>query len=189
MRLLCFGDSNTYGYDPRSYLGSRYPTHARWPDRLAAETGWDIVNAGMNGRTIPVSLPYLPQADVLLVMLGSNDLLGGCSAREVSDRMEILLTRLSLCYPHTLLIAPPPMKYGDWVTEERLLTQSAQLSGHYQALAEKLGIHFADSAAWNVDLTFDGVHFSEAGHRAFADGLLALLKELLHRETKFLHSI
>lgn len=25
MRVMCLGDSNTYGYDPRSYLGGRYP--------------------------------------------------------------------------------------------------------------------------------------------------------------------
>ena len=30
-RLLCYGDSNTYGYDPRSYLGGRYPDSIRWP--------------------------------------------------------------------------------------------------------------------------------------------------------------
>ncbi len=29
-RILCFGDSNTYGYDPRSYLGGRYPASVRW---------------------------------------------------------------------------------------------------------------------------------------------------------------
>ena len=29
-RLLCYGDSNTYGYDPRSYLGGRYPQSVRW---------------------------------------------------------------------------------------------------------------------------------------------------------------
>ena len=35
MKLLCFGDSNTYGYDPRSYLGDRYPSSIRWVDKLA----------------------------------------------------------------------------------------------------------------------------------------------------------
>ena len=25
MQILCFGDSNTYGFAPRSYLGDRYP--------------------------------------------------------------------------------------------------------------------------------------------------------------------
>ena len=24
MKVICFGDSNTYGYDPRGYLGGRY---------------------------------------------------------------------------------------------------------------------------------------------------------------------
>ena len=32
-RVLCFGDSNTYGYDPRSFFGGRYP--GRWTDLLA----------------------------------------------------------------------------------------------------------------------------------------------------------
>ena len=35
MQIVCFGDSNTYGYDPRSYLGSRYPADGRWVDLLA----------------------------------------------------------------------------------------------------------------------------------------------------------
>ena len=37
--MLCFGDSNTYGYDPRSYLGSRYPTEERWTGILKAGVG------------------------------------------------------------------------------------------------------------------------------------------------------
>ena len=36
MRLICFGDSNTYGYDPRSFFGGRYP--GRWTDLLAENT-------------------------------------------------------------------------------------------------------------------------------------------------------
>ena len=55
MRVLCFGDSNTYGYDPRSYFGGRYPAISRWVDLLAAKTGWDVINAGENGREIPRS--------------------------------------------------------------------------------------------------------------------------------------
>ena len=39
MNIICFGDSNTYGYDPRSYLGGRYDAGSRWVDILAEETG------------------------------------------------------------------------------------------------------------------------------------------------------
>ena len=30
MNVICFGDSNTYGYDPRSYFGGRYDADNRW---------------------------------------------------------------------------------------------------------------------------------------------------------------
>ncbi len=29
MKVICFGDSNTYGYDPRSLLGDRYDADSR----------------------------------------------------------------------------------------------------------------------------------------------------------------
>lgn len=53
MKVTCFGDSNTYGYDPRSFLGGRYDPDHRWVDILAAETGWTVYNMGQNGREIP----------------------------------------------------------------------------------------------------------------------------------------
>lgn len=30
-----YGDSNTYGYDPRGIMGGRYPEEYCWPDILA----------------------------------------------------------------------------------------------------------------------------------------------------------
>ena len=53
MKLFCFGDSNTYGYDPRSPLGERYPAAYRWVDLLAEKLDCSVVNAGENGREIP----------------------------------------------------------------------------------------------------------------------------------------
>ena len=39
MKVICYGDSNTYGYDPRGWLGGRYDAADRWPDILARRTG------------------------------------------------------------------------------------------------------------------------------------------------------
>ena len=36
-RLLCYGDSNTYGYDSQSFLGERYPESVRWTAFDAAQ--------------------------------------------------------------------------------------------------------------------------------------------------------
>ena len=111
-------------------------------------------------------------------MLGGNDLL--CNSRftaeDTAERMEAFLKEL---HPvPTLLIAPPPMERGAWVGEERLITESRRLAAVYAAVAARLGIFFADAAVWNVGLTFDGVHFTESGHAAFAAGLADMLDAL-----------
>lgn len=191
-RLLCYGDSNTYGYDPRSYLGGRYPESVRWTALLRGY-GWEVINRGENGRSIPhngrgidMAIQALchEEADILAVMLGSNDLLQmpTPSAEECTERMERFLT--ALLYPDTwkksrkiLLIAPPPMALGVWVQDGETITASLRLAECYEDTARRLGIGFANAGSWKVGLTFDGVHFSEAGHLAFATGIHQALSE------------
>lgn len=179
MRLVCFGDSNTYGYDPRSFFGGRYPAECRWTDLLAERTGLEVMNLGQNGREIPLGAGSLTgllrQDDLLVVMLGDNDLLchPRITAGDVAVRMEGFLKTLPSC--RVLLVAPPPMALGEWVTEKRLLSEYAALAGEYEALARRLGIGFANAGQWGVELTFDGVHFTEDGHRAFAKGIQEVL--------------
>ncbi len=54
-RILFYGDSNTYGYDPfGDYWEMRYPASVRWPDRLVGLLpSWEILPEGLNGRRIP----------------------------------------------------------------------------------------------------------------------------------------
>ena len=177
MRILCFGDSNTYGYDPRGFFGGRYAAEDRWVDLLAQKTGHAVINAGANGREIPRASDDLglTEADWLLVMLGTNDLLQGASAAEAAARMEAFLTAQLHFFRKILLVCPPPMKRGAWVPDDDLVAQSIRLAEEYQLLAEKLNISFADTRGWNIDLTFDGVHFTEKGHHSFAEHLVEVL--------------
>ncbi len=191
-RIVCFGDSNVYGYDPRSWLGDRYPADVRWTGLLEA-AGWTVQNEGFNGQEIPTSaweqehwcqrLLRAGHPDRVLVMLGGNDLLchPGFRAEDVAARMEALLHRLLAVSDRTrtrfLLVSPPPMVPGTWITEPRLLRESARFAPCYRLTAERLGVGFADAGAWGIDLAFDGVHFLPAGHRAFARRLLERLDE------------
>lgn len=113
MNVICFGNSNTYGYDPRSYLGGRYDVDSRWVDILAEETGWTVRNLGENGREIPTSAPDFPaDTDFLIVMLGTNDLLQGRSPEQAAARLERFLSDISLDRSKILVIAPPPGEAG-----------------------------------------------------------------------------
>lgn len=51
--LICYGDSNTYGYDPHDTNEGRYPKEVRWTGILDTETDWKVENHGVNGRSIP----------------------------------------------------------------------------------------------------------------------------------------
>ncbi|MEZ0385913.1 MAG: SGNH/GDSL hydrolase family protein [Verrucomicrobium sp.] len=94
--ILCYGDSNTWGYDPvataTSPFARRHAPDVRWTGVLAKELGGDyrVVEEGQNGRTTVHDDPimgnrngrdYLPACleshkpiDLVVLMLGSNDL-------------------------------------------------------------------------------------------------------------------
>ena len=184
LRIVCLGDSNIYGYDPSGYFGDRYGAEDRWVDLLAKHTGWYCINAGINGREIPrhsyTSQLFSEHAsvDIFLVMLGTNDLLQGTSAKVTANRMENFLKLLLPHRKNILLVAPPPMKRGAWVPSDELVVESSYLAAEYRVLAEELNISFVDTRHWNIELTFDGVHFAEKGHHAFAHEMLATLLQI-----------
>ena len=177
MNVICFGDSNTYGYDPRGYFGGRYDADSRWVDILATETGWTISNMGQNGREIPSAAPAFPaDTDLLIIMLGTNDLLQEQSPEQAAERLERFLSGILLDRSKILLIAPPPVTLGAWVLSAKLIDDSRTFARLCQILAERMGIRFADAGNWDISLAYDGVHFTEQGHKAFAAGLLEELK-------------
>ena len=196
-RLLCYGDSNTYGYDPRSYLGGRYPESVRWTALLRGY-GWDVINRGENGRCIPrgdgeikaaVQSLCCVESDILTVMLGSNDLLqpSSPSARKCAERMERFLAALLHAdgwekSREILLTAPPPMALGAWVQNEKTTAVSRRLAECYEDTARLLNIGFADAGSWGIDLAYDGVHFSQMGHLAFAKGINKALSALVSKD-------
>ncbi len=49
--VVCYGDSNTWGYDP--HTKTRFPSDVRWTGVLRQELGVDylVIEEGLNGRT------------------------------------------------------------------------------------------------------------------------------------------
>ena len=175
MKILCFGDSNTFGYDPRSWFGESYPNP--WVEVLAEKLDCIVINAGENGREIPRSEHQLnlllechKPVDLLIIMLGTNDLLQGNSPEAVALRMEHFLENIQFKKSKILLLAPPPMKLGEWVPTRALVDASRQLRELYQHLGVRC------TGGWEIPMAFDGVHFTEEGHGIFAEQLYRYLK-------------
>ena len=181
MKFLCFGDSNTYGYDPRSYFGDRYEREARWVEILADRLCCTVINMGENGREIPCKAWQIADfnrmleaempVDMLIVMLGTNDLLQGKTVSQIVNRMDYFLRQIDLNVSCILLLAPPVLKVGVWVDSLEMVNASVNLNIAYKQLAEDLGVQFVDTGTWNLSLAFDGVHLTQEGNRAFANGL------------------
>lgn len=134
-RILCFGDSNTYGYDPKD---GRYGEGERWPMRLSAALGADfaVVEEGFGGRTCVYDDPieggyksgasYLPPClmshnplDLVILMLGTNDAKRrfGLTPVTIGEGLAQLV-RLIRLYgqdaggqpPAVLIVAPAPVE-------------------------------------------------------------------------------
>ena len=82
-----------------------------------------------------------------------------------------------------LLIAPPLIGREDsFSLEEQLLYKESLLLGAlYEQLALQRGLAFVNTGEWNIPMGFDGVHFSEEGHRIFADRMLEVLSSVKDR--------
>lgn len=143
--VLCFGDSLTWGFDPRG--GERFVRYGfteRWTRRLQGELGpsYYLIEDGLNGRTTvfddPVlggmsGLAQLPTAlkahmplDLVVILLGSNDAKTrfGVNGDEIARCLGRLLDVVakSNCgpggkAPQTLVLVPPTMGdvSGSWL--------------------------------------------------------------------------
>ena len=133
-RILCYGDSNTYGYIP---TGGRYDEHTRWPMRMQRllGDGYAVIEEGFNGRTCAFDDPveggyksgvkYMPPClmshnplDAVLIMLGTNDTKArfGMTPMTIGQSMMQLVRTAKLFAVNeqgesarVFIVAPPPI--------------------------------------------------------------------------------
>ncbi len=135
--VLCYGDSNTYGYDPSN--GFRYPENIRWTGRLQKLLGeeYRVIEEGCNGRTTVFDDPfegwkngleYLKPClnshkpiDIVILMLGSNDLKETFHAtpQQIADGAGALVETIQSFTeekqgfkPQIILVSPPEIGEG-----------------------------------------------------------------------------
>lgn len=201
--VLCFGDSNTWGYSPDD--GERFAPDVRWPGVLAASLGdgWRVVEEGLNGRTsafddpldpilngktfLPVCLATHAPIDVVVIMLGTNDVFlpQGITAHYAAEGVGVLADMVRAAVagpggaaPAVLVVAPPPL--APMIEFDpagpTALAQSRLFSDTFRLMCSERGLTLVDLNGVVESSPVDGVHFDPAGHRAIGAAVAAALQ-------------
>lgn len=207
--ILAFGDSLTWGAmaGPRT----RHPHDVRWPNVLAAGLNGKarVIEEGMNGRTtvfpdptaspdrngaagLPILLMSHQPFDLLIIMLGTNDLkfANRCRAFDASMGIARLveITRqfvynANYKAPQILIVSPPHLvkSQDPWFSDlwDHAIPESKLFAQHYRRVADESSCHFFDAATAATADSVDGGHLDAANTRKLGEALVPVVKRIL----------
>lgn len=208
-RIVCFGDSNTWGYD--AAVDGRFSEDVRWPKQLARlmDDAYEIVEEGLSGRTsvcddplfeglnglsyiAPCLMSHSP-LEAVIIMLGTNDTkerfhLTSYNIAQGIVRLAMKARDLPVWHdqasPKVLVVAPPTIGKG----YEHSPVGAAMGHGCHEksvALAEHLSTLLPDDIAFlnTQDViemnTIDYMHLTEEGHKLLAEFIFDKLKKVV----------
>ena len=205
-RILCWGDSNTWGYVPED--GMRYGPGVRWTSRLQEILGrkWEVIEEGLNGRTLATDDPLRPlrngrdalmisllshrPIDLLILMLGTNDVKQRMRLEpsEIGAHLKDIIRELRELdfspyqVPRRILIIAPailgPFPLGtDCEDFLGAEEKSRALPEIFQNIAQLLGCEYFDVNSVAKVSPVDGLHLDRSGHFALAEAIATLVRD------------
>lgn len=197
--VLCYGDSNTWGYD--AVNDGRFSWRERYPgilsERLGAE--YHVSENGLCGRTTRYESSTEPfvngwkgamfcaevhhPLDYVVLMLGTND----CKDMYHAEICEIRdgIRNIGRCFAgrgaRLILIAPPAMKhlkespfFGEFGRGAEV--KSGLLKYEYETLSKEEGWLYLDAGEVTEPGQFDRIHLNKDGHRRLAEAVSEIIK-------------
>lgn len=210
--ILAFGDSNTFGSKPMKLRHNpkidRFESGIRWPGVVAKSTGWDVIEAGLPGRTatalpdatmgdhmngpmgLKIALNSCGPIDALALMLGTNDQKTqfGLDAKGITSAISALISiakSADVQAKHSgfeiLLICPPAVKEVGVLKEDFFGAEakSAALPDLLAALADNWDIDYLNANSIISVSDIDGVHFEADSQKALGQAIGAGLNASL----------
>ena len=206
--ILCYGDSNTWGYSPSTQ--DRYGRDERWGGvlRNALGEGYLVIEEGLGGRTTvwddPVEgihkngrtylLPCLEShqpIDLVVILLGTNDLKRrfGVGAFDIAQGAGVLVQVVQKSEtgpngeaPKVLLLAPPPTEElggTDFVEMFKGAEEkSKNFSREFRRVAGELGCEFLDATEAIVSSKLDAIHLDAEEHRKLGLAVATRVREI-----------
>lgn len=206
-QIICFGDSNTYGYIPGT--GKRYPWGVRWTSILNEKLGFDnyrVVEEGLCGRTTVFEDPlrdgrcgvkafpailetHSPSdTDVVVIMLRTNDCKSvyGASAEFVGKGAARLIRQIRAYSKKVKVLLVSPIHLGEKVWQKdydpefskNSIDVSRQLADEYRKISESENVFFLDASQYASPSETDQEHMDEDGHRRFAQAIYDKIRNI-----------
>lgn len=201
-RILCYGDSNTYGYNPKD--GSRYNKATRWTALLAKflSNDYEVIEEGCNNRTgfvdnpcgllqsaqkhLPVCLNGYQDIDLIILSIGTNDLqISFHVSLELIERglLDLILT-VKKFNPATKIIIIPPVILGKEILtgsfshqfDLNSINKSKQIGFTFKQIAQKEGYEFVDFNEFVWPSKEDGLHYDKEAHLLIAKNLAEFIE-------------
>ncbi|MDD3049265.1 MAG: GDSL-type esterase/lipase family protein [Bacilli bacterium] len=204
MKILCYGDSNTWGHIPES--GNRFNEMQRWPKLLQhmLKDSCEVIEDGLCGRcasfvdsvkpyrhgisTLRTSLEVNQPIDLVILMLGTNDLKASFSANAVAvsngikEMVQIIKNKYifnkHMSSPQVLIISPIYIREG-FQNVNRIKEQfdqnsfdvAHQLASFYKEIAEMYDCEFMDAAQYAQASPIDCIHMDAENHKKLAEAI------------------
>ena len=184
--VLCYGDSNTWGYKPP--LGERHKYEDRWTTVLQRRLGpgYHVIPEGLNGRTTIFDDPIEEHRngytclspclgshkplDLVILMLGTNDLKSvfTLSMDEITSGIGTLIDLIRKSAfghdggpPEVLLLIPPRIRKE--TDPDSVFAggyeKSLLFSEKYRDIAEQKKVPFLDTDKIIAVSESDGIHY------------------------------
>lgn len=197
-KVLCFGDSNTYGFIPSS--GGRYGKDVRWTGVLQKllGAGFNVIEEGCNNRTCFAEnpdgklftgikiLPELltPDLDFVILSIGVNDLQFqyGRNLSDFSTGIGALIELVkSKSHSAKIILASPPIirknilkSFFAAMFDSESIEKSLKLPEIYEKCAKEKGCIFLDLNKIVKTSDIDGLHYEAEEHRKIAEAFAQL---------------
>lgn len=201
-KILCYGDSNTFGYNPCD--ASRYDMHTRWTAILQNILGdeYEVIEQGMCDRTgiadndkglafsaqkhFPECMSDAKQVDILVLWVGTNDLQFkyNLSLEEIENGLEKLIL-VAQNYTEKIVLIPS-VELSDNILDGYFRCQfdnisvlkSKEMSKIYTKLSQIYNLEYFDINKFVKPSATDGLHYDAEGHRIIAQKLSEFLLKI-----------
>ena len=198
-KILCFGDSNTFGFNPKN--GKRFDEQTRWAGKLkiALKNKFEVIEKGANNRCgftenkestelsgLIVIKKYLElKPDIIILAVGINDL------QKIYDNDEKAIYFGLKAFveeikkennPNIILLVPSTIKenilnsFFNTLFDEKSIEKSKKLPKIYQKIAKEFELDLIDLNNIAETSSTDGLHYDVEGHKKIADKLIEFIK-------------